>query len=70
VGAKLVAAGTNLKRGIDLAVAEAVSDLERRSKKIKTSEEIAEVGVIGANGTRSSAAIEHTGGMTCRHQSG
>jgi chaperonin GroEL len=45
-GAKLVAAGMNpmdLKRGMDLAVAEAVSDLERRSKKIKTSEEIAQV---------------------------
>src|SRR2546425_7922269 len=41
-GAKLVAAGMNpmdLKRGIDMAVAEAVSDLKRRSKKIKTSDE-------------------------------
>src|SRR5881392_3703527 len=36
-GAKAVAAGMNpmdLKRGIDLAVIEAVSDLQRRSKKI------------------------------------
>src|SRR6476620_8436877 len=44
-GAKLVAAGMNpmdLKRGIDMAVAEAVSDLKRRSKKIKTSAEIAQ----------------------------
>jgi mono/diheme cytochrome c family protein len=41
-GAKLVAAGMNLKRGI--GVAEAVSDLERRSKKIKTSKEIAVAG--------------------------
>src|SRR6476660_3716435 len=52
-GAKAVAAGMNpmdLKRGIDLAVAEAVSDLKRRSKKIKTSEEIAQVGTIAANG--------------------
>src|SRR6476659_5061846 len=52
-GAKLVAAGMNpmdLKRGIDMAVAEAVSDLKRRSKKIKTSEEIAQVGTIAANG--------------------
>ena len=54
-GAKLVAAGMNpmdLKRGIDLAVIEAVSDLKRRSKKIKTSEEIAQVGSIAANGEK------------------
>src|SRR5712671_5266482 len=52
-GAKAVAAGMNpmdLKRGIDLAVTEAVSDLKRRSKKIKTSEEISQVGTIAANG--------------------
>ena len=54
-GAKAVAAGMNpmdLKRGIDMAVAEAVADLKRRSKKIKTSEEIAQVGTISANGER------------------
>jgi chaperonin GroEL len=54
-GAKSVAAGMNpmdLKRGIDMAVAEAVSDLKRRSKKIKTSEEIAQVGTISANGEK------------------
>ena len=54
-GAKLVAAGMNpmdLKRGIDLAVIEAVADLKRRSKKIKTSEEIAQVGSIAANGEK------------------
>jgi chaperonin GroEL len=54
-GAKAVAAGMNpmdLKRGIDLAVTEAVSDLKRRSKKIKTSEEIAQVGSIAANGEK------------------
>ncbi len=54
-GAKSVAAGMNpmdLKRGIDLAVTEAVADLKRRSKKIKTSEEIAQVGTISANGDR------------------
>src|SRR6187399_2503706 len=52
-GAKLVAAGMNpmdLKRGIDMAVTEAVADLKRRSKKIKTSSEIAQVGTIAANG--------------------
>jgi len=54
-GAKAVAAGMNpmdLKRGIDLAVAEAVIDLGKRSKKIKTSEEIAQVGAIAANGEK------------------
>ncbi len=54
-GAKSVAAGMNpmdLKRGIDLAVTEAVADLKRRSKKIKTSEEIAQVGSIAANGDK------------------
>ena len=52
-GAKAVAAGMNpmdLKRGIDMAVTEAVADLKRRSKKIKTSEEITQVGTIAANG--------------------
>src|SRR5712664_3380854 len=51
-GSKGVAAGMNpmdLKRGIDMAVIEAVADLKRRSKKIKTSEEIAQVGSIAAN---------------------
>src|SRR5438309_2014879 len=54
-GAKLVAAGMNpmdLKRGIDMAVIEAVADLKRRSKKIKTSAEIAQVGAIAANGEK------------------
>src|SRR4051812_1042760 len=52
-GAKAVAAGMNpmdLKRGIDLAVEDVVSDLVKRSKKIKTSEEVAQVGTISANG--------------------
>src|SRR5438270_1122297 len=52
-GAKAVAAGMNpmdLKRGIDMAVTEAVADLKRRSKKIKTSDEISQVGTIAANG--------------------
>jgi chaperonin GroEL len=54
-GAKLVAAGMNpmdLKRGVDMAVIEVVGDLKRRSKKIKTSEEIAQVGSIAANGEK------------------
>jgi chaperonin GroEL len=52
-GAKAVAAGMNpmdLKRGIDLAVAEAVKDLEKRSRTISTSAELAQVGTISANG--------------------
>ncbi|MBX3596040.1 MAG: chaperonin GroEL [Rhizobiaceae bacterium] len=52
-GAKAVAAGMNpmdLKRGIDLAVTEVVSDLIKKAKKIKTSEEVAQVGTISANG--------------------
>ncbi|PRD41810.1 chaperonin GroEL [Phyllobacterium phragmitis] len=52
-GAKAVAAGMNpmdLKRGIDLAVTEVVADLVKKAKKIKTSEEVAQVGTISANG--------------------
>jgi chaperonin GroEL len=52
-GAKYVAAGMNpmdLKRGIDLAVAEVVAHLGKSAKKIKTSEEVAQVGTISANG--------------------
>ena len=59
-GAKSVAAGMNpmdLKRGIDLAVAEAVKDLAARSKKIKDSSEIAQVGTISANGDKSIGAM-------------
>ncbi|RWK43170.1 chaperonin GroEL [Mesorhizobium sp.] len=55
-GAKLVAAGMNpmdLKRGIDLAVAAVVKDIQARSKKVKSSEEIAQVGTIAANGEAS-----------------
>ena len=54
-GAKTVAAGMNpmdLKRGIDKAVAPCVEDLKKRSKKIKSSEEIAQVGTISANGDK------------------
>jgi chaperonin GroEL len=54
-GAKAVAAGLNpmdLKRGIDLAVQTVVDDLKKRSKKISTNEEIAQVGTISANGGR------------------
>ncbi|UFX13158.1 chaperonin GroEL [Sinorhizobium meliloti] len=54
-GAKAVAAGMNpmdLKRGIDLAVAEVVKDLLAKAKKINTSDEVAQVGTISANGEK------------------
>jgi len=52
-GAKAVAAGMNpmdLKRGVDMAAAEAVKSLEASSKTITTSAEVAQVGTISANG--------------------
>src|SRR5213596_3396919 len=52
-GSKAVAAGMNpmdLKRGIDLAVEAIVADLAKRSKKISSSSEIAQVATISANG--------------------
>jgi chaperonin GroEL len=55
-GAKAVAAGMNpmdLKRGIDLAVGEVVAALGKSAKKIKTSDEVAQVGTISANGDES-----------------
>ena len=54
-GAKAVAAGMNpmdLKRGIDKAVAAVVEELKTRSKKVTTTDEIAQVGTISANGDR------------------
>jgi chaperonin GroEL len=52
-GAKGVAAGMNpmdLKRGVDLAVAAIVSDLQKNSKNVTSNDEIAQVGTISANG--------------------
>jgi chaperonin GroEL len=54
-GAKAVAAGMNpmdLKRGIDKAVGSIVEELKKKSKKISTSAEVAQVGAIAANGER------------------
>ncbi|MBO6788358.1 MAG: chaperonin GroEL, partial [Rhodospirillales bacterium] len=54
-GSKAVAAGMNpmdLKRGIDTAVAAVVADVQKRAQKVKTNEEIAQVGTISANGDR------------------
>jgi len=52
-GSKAVAAGMNpmdLKRGIDLAIEAVVADIEKRAKKISTTDEVAQVGTISANG--------------------
>ena len=54
-GSKSVAAGMNpmdLKRGIEKAVGAVVADLKKRSKKVKSNEEIGQVGMISANGDR------------------
>jgi chaperonin GroEL len=55
-GAKSVAAGMNpmdLKRGVDLAVAAVVKDIEKRAKKVGSSAEVAQVGTISSNGDTS-----------------
>jgi chaperonin GroEL len=52
-GVKAVAAGMNpmdLKRGLDMAVDAVVKDIQKRSKKVSTNDEIAQVGTISANG--------------------
>ncbi|QDH13932.1 chaperonin GroEL [Formicincola oecophyllae] len=54
-GAKAVAAGMNpmdLKRGIDAAVKEVVAELAKKAKKVSSSDEIAQVGTISANGEK------------------
>jgi chaperonin GroEL len=55
-GAKSVAAGMNpmdVKRGIDIAVAAVIKDIEKRAKEVGSSSEIAQVGTISANGDAS-----------------
>jgi len=54
-GMKSVAAGMNpmdLKRGIDIAVAKVTEDIKSRSKPVSGSSEVAQVGIISANGDR------------------
>jgi chaperonin GroEL len=54
-GLKAVAAGMNpmdLRRGIDKAVAQVVEEIAKRSKKVKNSTEIAQVGTISSNGEK------------------
>ncbi|MDX2307252.1 MAG: chaperonin GroEL [Hyphomicrobium sp.] len=55
-GLKAVAAGMNpmdLKRGIEKAVGQVVEEIGKKSKKVKNSQEIAQVGTISANGEKS-----------------
>jgi chaperonin GroEL len=54
-GSRSVAAGMNpmdMKRGIEKAVEAVVADLKKRSKKVKSNEEIGQVGTISANGDK------------------
>src|SRR4051812_15526965 len=54
-GTKAVAAGMNpmdLKRGVNIAVEAVVEDIKKRSRKVSTNAEIAQVGTISANGDR------------------
>jgi chaperonin GroEL len=55
-GIKLVASGMNpmdLKRGIDIAVTAVTKDIEKRAKKVGSSEEIGQIGTIASNGDTS-----------------
>ena len=59
-GSKAVSAGMNpmdLKRGIEKAVEIVVADLKKRSKKVKSNEEIGQVGTISANGDKEVGAM-------------
>src|SRR5580704_17992086 len=54
-GSKSVAAGMNpmdLRRGVEKAVEAVVADLKKRSKKVKSNDEIGQVGTISANGDK------------------
>jgi len=59
-GAKSVAAGANpmdLKRGVDMAVTAVLDELKAKAKKVTSSEEIAQVGTISANGDHEIGAM-------------
>jgi chaperonin GroEL len=59
-GAKSVAAGANpmdLKRGVDMAVVAVLDELKAKAKKVTSSEEIAQVGTISANGDQEIGAM-------------
>ena len=69
-GCKYVSAGMNpmdLKRGIDTAIEKVIEEIKNNSKKVKTSEEIAQVGTISSNGEKEigdmiSQAMQKVGG--------
>ncbi len=59
-GARAVAAGMNpmdLRRGVDAAVTAVIADLEKRSRKVRGDDEIAQVGTISANGDATVGAM-------------
>ena len=59
-GAKSVAAGMNpmdLKRGIDIAVAAVIKDIEKRARPVASSAEVAQVGTISSNGDAAIGAM-------------
>src|SRR6476469_1570324 len=59
-GAKSVAAGANpmdLKRGVDMAVTAVLDELKAKAKKVTSSEEIAQVWTISANGDHEIGAM-------------
>jgi len=54
----------DLKRGVDMAVDAVVKDIQKRSKKVSTNDEIAQVGTI------SPMATLRSGGCSPRHEEG
>jgi chaperonin GroEL (HSP60 family) len=60
-GAKYVSAGMNpmdLKRGVEMAVTAVVENLKKQIKKIKSSDEISQVGTIAANGDKTAINLK------------
>ncbi len=68
-GRRMIAAGMNpmdVKRGIDLATAEVIKDIEKHARPVKDSAEIAQVATISANsdrdiGEKIASAMERVG---------
>src|ERR1700729_3780617 len=59
-GSKMVAAGMNpmdLKRGVEKAVEAVVADLKRRSKKVKSNDEMGQDGTFSPNGVKTSGKV-------------
>src|SRR5215472_3352204 len=71
-GARAAAAGMNpmdLKRGIDRAVEVVVKEIEKRSKKVSTNDEIAQVGTVSANNDREIGRMIAEAMKSCRSRS-